>query len=295
MTSTSSRHADFVARPDRARLHIRVDDKWVAAVDRQPDAQAPAGGVSSTARDLAAWLKLEIAGAYQGTPPISQEALAETHKPLFPIGSDPATGDPEFYAMGWNVKYDARGTNWGHAGAFTSGARSLVSIYPDAGLGIIVLCNAFPTGVPEGLAASFFDLAFDGAVSRDWVGDWTAIYDGLFGPAIAAAKATYATPPDPANPALPDAAYAGTYANDYAGQATVAVRDGGLVLSVGPEGQRSFPLRHFDRDLFLYDADADFPGLPSTAAFAIGPDGRATGVTLSSLDDNHLGTLSRLP
>jgi hypothetical protein len=32
-----------------------------------------------------------------------------------------------------------------------------------------VLCNAAPTGVPEAITESFFDLLLDGKVGRDWV------------------------------------------------------------------------------------------------------------------------------
>ena len=46
--------------------------------------------------------------------------------------------------------------------------------------------------------------------------------DGSHDPVgVAEAKATYASPPDPATPALPPAAYAGAYANAYVGAARV--------------------------------------------------------------------------
>ncbi|HEV7285526.1 MAG TPA: serine hydrolase domain-containing protein, partial [Kaistia sp.] len=47
MTSTSARHADFVARADRAALHVDIGHGWEAKVTRDADVQAPAGGVSS--------------------------------------------------------------------------------------------------------------------------------------------------------------------------------------------------------------------------------------------------------
>lgn len=59
MTSTSSRHADFLNHANRAALHVKVDGKWTALVKRNPDPQAPAGGVSSNARDLAQWMRLQ--------------------------------------------------------------------------------------------------------------------------------------------------------------------------------------------------------------------------------------------
>ncbi|MET0745835.1 MAG: serine hydrolase domain-containing protein, partial [Microvirga sp.] len=50
MTSTSSRHADFLARPDRAALHIRDQGAWAARVQRNPDVsrRSPAASSSSS-------------------------------------------------------------------------------------------------------------------------------------------------------------------------------------------------------------------------------------------------------
>ncbi|MFL5706680.1 MAG: serine hydrolase domain-containing protein, partial [Ktedonobacteraceae bacterium] len=53
MKQTSSRFADYAAAHNRALLHVLVDGKWVARYTREPDAQSPAGGVSSSVRDMA--------------------------------------------------------------------------------------------------------------------------------------------------------------------------------------------------------------------------------------------------
>lgn len=250
--------------------------------------------MSSTARDLTQWMRLELGkGVLDGEPVISADAIAATHEPLFARGASPVGGGSAFYGLGWGVAFGRHGLSWGHAGAFSVGGRSLVTLYPDAGLGIVVLSNAFPTGVPEGLADSFFDLVFDGSVRQDYVSAWNAVYESLFGPAIAAAKARYAQAPVPPNLALPDAAYLGDYANDYVGPAQVVLRNGMLTLVLGPEGARSYPLRHFDRDLFLYVPDSEMPDKLSALSFTVGSDGRAEAMTIESLDSNGLGTLRR--
>lgn len=295
MTSTSSRHADFVERANRAALHIEVDGAWAAKIRRDPDAQAPAGGVSSTVRDLAQWMRLELAaGARDGKPVIAADALDQTHVPLMARGSNPVTGSVSFYGLGWNVEFGRHGLSWGHAGAFSVGARSLVTLFPKEELGIVILANAFPTGVPEGLSDSFADLVFDGKIEKDWVEAWDAAYAGLFGPAIASAKATYASPPTPATPARPMDAYEGRYANEFVGDVVVSGAGNGLVIQVGPGGARSYSLRHFDRDLFLAFPDAEMPDRPSGVSFAIGPDGKASAITIEFLDENNLGTLRRV-
>jgi CubicO group peptidase (beta-lactamase class C family) len=235
MASTSSRHSDFVSRANRSALHIRIAGAWVAKLKRDADSQAPAGGVSASARDLAQWMRLELAnGAHDGRQVIAEAAIGQTHVPLVARGENPVTGAASFYGLGWNVEFGRHGLVWGHAGAFSLGARTLVSLHPKARLGIIVLTNAFPTGVPEGIADTFADLAFDGKSDKDWVAAWNGVYDGLFGPAVAAAKAAYASPPAQASAALSDSAYAGRYANAYVGDAFVAAENGGLKLEVGP-------------------------------------------------------------
>jgi CubicO group peptidase (beta-lactamase class C family) len=294
MSSTSSTHADFLSRSNRAELHAKIDGAWSSKVKRDPDMQAPAGGVSSNARDLAQWMRLELAhGAYNGKPLIAGAALDGAHIPLVALGANPVSGDSYFYGQGWNTEFTRHGLAWGHAGAFSVGARTMVKLYPKSDLGILILANAFPTGVPEGLADSFGDLVFDGKVEKDWVKPWNAVFEGLFAPVFAAAKATYAAPPAPATPALALSAYAGHYANPYIGEAVVADRNGTLTLSVGPGGARSYPLRHFDRDLFLCIASPETPDFPTAVRFEIEPNGKASAVTIDFLNEVGLGTLKR--
>jgi CubicO group peptidase (beta-lactamase class C family) len=295
MASASSRYADFIKRPNRAALHVRVDGAWAATLNRDPDAQAPAGGVSASARDLAQWMRLELAdGVIDGKRLIASDALAQTHIPLMTRGANPVTGAESFYGLGWNIEFGRHGLSWSHAGAFSRGARTLVMLYPKAKLGVLVLANAFPTGVPEGLADSFADIVFDGKVAKDWVAAWDAIYEGLFGPAVATAKAQYAAPPSPATPALSNDVYKGRYANAYLGEAIISDGKDGLTLKVGPGAARAYALRHFDRDLFLDYPDPESPNAPSAVRFAIGPDGRASAVTIDSLNGVGLGTLGRV-
>jgi CubicO group peptidase (beta-lactamase class C family) len=294
MKTASYRHDDFVARPNRAALHVPVDGKWVAKLTRNADVQAPAGGASASARDLAAWLRLELGkGAFDGKKLIAPEALEATHQPLMARGPNPVTGAPEFYGLGWNVEYGRHGLTWGHAGAFSVGGRTLVTLWPDSNLGITILANAFPTGVPEGISDNFADLVFDGQPSRDYIAPWNATYEGLFGPAIAAMQATFGTPPSDATPALPASAYVGTYSNAYVGEAEIVAEGEGLAVVLGPDKQVRYPLTHFDRDTFLYYPAAEMPDFPLPATFRIGPDGRAAEVVLESLNGSGMGTLAR--
>ena len=63
-------------------------------------------------------------------------------------------------------------------------------------------------------------------------------------------------------------------------------------MVLGPAGRR-FPLKHFNRDLFLYAPYAESPGWTVGVTFQIGPDGRASQVTFENLDEDGNGTLKR--
>src|SRR5438046_10042848 len=110
MTSTSSHYADFIARRDKALGHVLVDGQCVQRFKRDPDAQSPTGGVSSSVNDLTKWMRLQLAnGKFEGKQIVGEKALAETHHPQMLTGFNPFTQLPTFYGLGWNVRYDAEG------------------------------------------------------------------------------------------------------------------------------------------------------------------------------------------
>ena len=78
MTRTSSRFADFMARDNRAVLHARVNGVWTPKYQRQPDAQSPAGGVSSSVNDMAKWMSMVLA---DGAPLMPADALLPALSP----------------------------------------------------------------------------------------------------------------------------------------------------------------------------------------------------------------------
>src|SRR5829696_2914425 len=227
MTHTSSRFADYMAEPNRAIPHIKEGDTWVVTpMQRDPDAQAPAGGVSSTARELAQWVRLQLGqGRFEGKQLIPTSALAPMHLPqaVSNVPQDPATQRAGFYGLGANVSYtDFGAVQWSHSGAFASGAATAYYLLPGTGFGVLALTNGAPVGAPEALCLSVLDLASTGEVSRDWL----AVVDPLF--TAMAAESAYGTgtdsdtPPADSAPPLADAAYLGTYHNDFYGDVEIA-------------------------------------------------------------------------
>ncbi|CAA9578840.1 MAG: Beta-lactamase class C-like and penicillin binding proteins (PBPs) superfamily / DUF3471 domain [uncultured Truepera sp.] len=293
MDSTSSRFADFMARPNKALGHVLNDGAWVHERQREPDAQSPAGGVSSSVNDMAKWMRLQLGnGMFGGKQLVAEDALAETHKPHMLTGYSPFDGLPGFYGLGWNVRYDAEGRlRLGHSGAFAMGAGTNVSLVPAEQLGIVILSNGSPTGVPEGIASTFIDLALYGESTQDWL----SITKNVFAQMAQAEDLTpqYATKPTPNTPALPDEAYLGTYSNTLYGNVEVVQSDSGLAIVQGPNDM-TFAMTHFNHDTFTYVTQGESAVGTAGVFFHIGADGRATGVTVENLDATGQGTFTRV-
>ena len=190
MHRTSSRFADFTAAANRASGHVQVAGKWVAKYTRNADAQSPAGGASSSAQDMAMWLRLQLGGGrFAGKQIVAAEPLDETHRPQIvrTPPKNPAVDHAGFYGLGWNIDYDAEGrVHWGHSGGFDLGAATSVSLLPAQRLGIVALTNAQPIGVPEAVSRSFFDIVLTGKVEKDWL----ALYGQLMAATLAPAYGT---------------------------------------------------------------------------------------------------------
>ncbi len=290
MRSTSSRFADYVKAPNRAYPHVRRDGRWV--VNDQPlnpDRESPAGGVSSSVRDLAQWVRMMLNdGVYEGRRIIAPEALAAMVTP-HAVATPPATlaARPGLYGLGLFVGTDASGRVYlSHSGSFEEGAATQVSMVPSARLGIVVLTNGEPLGVPEALAQTFLDLALVGHETADW---W-----GILKPAF---EAAYESPsplagrprPERPRPARPARAYLGRYHSPYLGGARVVRRDGRLALVAGP-ARKVYPLEHWSGDTFTTGTGRLFGAVTFAGR---GRDGRATAVTVESLNGSGLGTYRR--
>jgi CubicO group peptidase (beta-lactamase class C family) len=293
MTSTSYRFADYAKAQNRALLHVRVDGKWIAKNTRQPDAQAPAGGVSTTLGDLVRWVRLQLdEGKFDGRQLVSAAALAETHTPQIVTGFTPAQGRLVSYGLGWNVNVERGGrVFWKHSGDFSLGVRTEVAILPSEQLAIVVLSNAAPTGVPESLTESFFDLVLDGKLERDWIAFAQQMSDQDV-QRERARERDYSHPPTEPTAALALSAYAGKYANDYFDTIELVESDGKLVMRLGPK-PLEFSLQHWDRDTFIYQPTGEMAGGPSGVCFSVAPDGQADRVLVENLDAHGQGAFSR--
>ncbi len=297
MHTASYRYADFLARENRASLHVEANGRFVTRYQRDPDAQSPAGGASASVTDLARWLQLHLGdGMLEGQSLIAAAALRETRSAQ--IETVPAAQSPNgiasYYALGWNSSQDSQGRQQnGHSGAFALGASTCVRLAPDQGLGIVVLTNGAPVGLPEAVAATFMELALDGKVSQDWL---TLYSNGVRAQMQAdyQGPTDYAVPPKQPQPARPADIYAGRYDNPFYGEIGVAEQAGKLHLLLGPD-RTPYPMQHWNADQFVFQPAGENAVETSGIFFTVGASGQRAGrVRIEYLDQKGEGDFVRL-
>lgn len=292
MKQSTYSHADFVKEKNRAALHQPVKGKWVPYSKRNADAQAPAGGLSSSVSDMTRWLRMELAnGKYAGKRIANKGPLNQLRSMQIRTAPTSAAATPtKGYGFGMGVESDTTGrVRWNHSGAFTAGASTRIIMIPSLDLGIVILTNSWPVGVPEAIGEYFADYVEYGKPTQNWL----KYFRTAFAPLTAKPDTIFGEkkPKNPA-PAQDLAAYVGNYANDYVGQASVAVESGGLVMRVGPNGVTRLPLRHWDGDTFYYQAIEMPPGYYTGVRFS--GDGSATSLEIEEVN-SRLGVLPRVP
>nr|WP_246476353.1 serine hydrolase [Roseibium litorale] len=265
MSRSSSRFDDYMARDNRVVPHAKSGDGFKALYQRQPDAQSPAGGVSSSVNDMIKWMKMVLADGGGLIPP---RALQPALSPQS-VSSRPQTADERagFYGYGFNVGTDPSGrVVLSHSGAFLLGAATCFSLIPSLDIGIVVLSNAAPVGAVEAISASFNDMVQTGRITRDWYAGYSSRFAAFFVPEGFTSGQPF---PVAAAPAPAPSYCTGRYGHPYFGTAEVRQDRDGLVLYAGPAPLK-LPLQHWDGAMWVFDlSNENAPsGTRSAATFS---------------------------
>ena len=305
MTSTTTVHDEYLAADDRAAMHARTGEgQYEQLFDRDADAEAPAGGVASTAGDIAKWMNMVLAnGEVDGAEFIDPLVLAKTYSAHSITGGDAhdLTSRTSHYGFGTNVGSTVTGrVNINHSGAFGWGAATNATMIPDLDLGIVVLTNGAPSGVPEAIVWEFLDLVQFGEETRPWLDLWAGQFAQFSDPA---GDLVDEEPPADAAAAGPAGDYVGTYTSPYFGDFVVTEANGTLTGALGPEGGYTFEIDPWDGDTlsFVPTGENALPGSLSSAVF-VREGEQITGVTLTYFnkfpapgqEPNGLGVFSRV-
>lgn len=236
--------------PNVASPHTLADGEPLAIPYRNIDNVGPAGSINASVRDVAQWVRLNLAeGMYEGTELLSPTTIAELHSPQT-IGSAGGTSGPpahfRSYGMGWMLQ-DYHGRKLVHHGGNIDGMTAMVAMIPEEELGLVVLANMNASGLPSALKFRILD-AFLGVEARDWSAEMKARSDSLSAVAETRRGELEASRIEGTLPSLPLEEYAGTFTDPMYGEVTVSLEPEGLVLRRGPH--YTGDLEHWHHDIF---------------------------------------------
>jgi hypothetical protein len=247
--------SELASRGDVATPHGADDDGKPYAIAWQGwDNCSAAGGVISSATDLAQWLRLQLNEGKLGErvfwSPKETWKMWSIHNPT-PIAPGAVAKEPSSSlrgaGLGWMLAEYKGELLVSHGGAY-DGMFSRTMMVPRKKIGVVVLSNGM-TGLPASIANYAID-ALLGPNARDWSAE------NLKRTAEGREKKKKAKAADAAKriagtkPSLPLDKYSGGYGGPMYGDATVALENNGLVLRLHPNPELVADLVHWQHDVF---------------------------------------------
>ena len=292
--STSDNEHNFAAE-DRAYPHARMNGGARGAGDQQRLDErddlgrnaAPAGGIASSANDLARWLQVQMADgvAAGGQRVFSAAAHQQMWTPVtpMPISQMPPELKPlqsrfSSYALGWDV-VDYRGVRviW-HGGA-VFGFQTAVVILPEQKVGFSITINSEDGAIIRGLMYELMD-HYLGLPAGDWPAKFQAFSRQRVAEGLATLKAAQGKPAK-VGPSVAPAALAGIYSDPWYGDIEIAARADGLDIDFKSTPRMNGRLAHWQYDTYITRFD-DQTLEPAYVTFALDQDGKVARVTMKA-------------
>ncbi|MBL8886918.1 MAG: serine hydrolase [Phycisphaerales bacterium] len=259
-------------------------------------AMGPAGSINSSVKEMANWVRLNLAGgAFEGKRLIQAATLKELMTPQMSMGGGP-TDNPEVipvgYAMGWFVEA-YRGRRRLHHGGNIDGFTAMVSILPREQLGVVVLSNMNGSGLPDAATRHIFD-RLTGMNAIDWSGQSLAQVASARTQAKQAKTALAATRKAGTQPSHPLEDYTGRFEHPGYGVLTIEKDATGKELTFIYNGIVT-PLEHWHYDIFSgRKSEKEFFFESFKLDFVTGTDGEIVGVRAAMEPAEEPFTFTRL-
>jgi CubicO group peptidase (beta-lactamase class C family) len=290
MTDSNVRHSMAAGGGNVAAPHAPIDGKVRPIRPFESDNTNPAGGINASAVDMGKWLRVQLSGGRlaDGTPLFSPETARQITTLVTPIPfNSPPPELPQLkanfngYALGLGVR-DYRGRKLlMHTGGLP-GYVSRVMMAPDANVGVAVLTNQESGEAFDSIAYRILDHYLE-VPAFDWIDGYKKIHDRNAAETRGTEQKTMATRDAASKPSLPLARYAGTYADAWYGDVTIAEQQGKLVITFSHSPALVGDLEHFQHDTFIAKWRDRELRADAYVTFALEPDGRIERVKMAAV------------
>lgn len=280
MTGSNVLHSAAVAGSNVAATHARVDGivKPVAPFDS--DITNPAGGINSSAEDMAKWMNVLLA---KGELPNGSRLFSEaTWRQITTLVTPMPNPDPPSelaalrsgfrgYALGLEAR-DYRGRKiLTHTGGLP-GYLSKVTTVPDLQLGVAVLTNQESGEAFSAITFRILD-EFMGARDTDWLAAYIAVQARMQARLAEADSSRAASRDASSRPSLALEKYAGRYRDAWYGDIAIEMESGRAVMRFTRTPLLVGDLEHWQHDTFVVRWRDRELRADAFVTFALEPDG----------------------
>lgn len=280
MAGSNAFHSAAAARGNVATPHARVEGTVRPISPFLSDVTNAAGGINSSAEDLARWLGVLLAEGRlpDGSRLASEATVRELARPVTPLPerdlpSELAPLRPQFaaYALGLNVR-DYRGRRLLMHGGSLPGYVSRVVLVPELELGVAVLTNQESDPACDAIAFHVVD-HYLGPPRTPWLEAFRTVAGRQRAEIEASGQKAAAARDAPSTPSLPRARYAGTYRDEWYGDVAIADEAGRLVMRFTRTPGLVGDLEHWQHDTFVVRWRDRELRADAFVTFALTPDG----------------------
>jgi CubicO group peptidase (beta-lactamase class C family) len=255
MNNTRTSVTQFKAGDNVAAPHNESNGgKLRALPPGNVDGALAAAGLNSSVADVANWLRLQLGrGKFEGKQLFSERQSWEMWQPYIaiPISQAGAKFNPtrhfNTYGLGWFL-HDYHGRKVVQHGGGLDGMISQTAMMPEENLGLVVLTNS-ETPVNVIMQNKIFDV-FVNAPKRDWSAEYLERTNQGKKASEEEDRKIVGARVQNTKPSLSLANYAGNYAAQVYGDATVTEENGKLVLRFKQSPNFVADLEHWHYDTF---------------------------------------------
>lgn len=238
---------ELEAGPEPARPY-KIDIDTRSPGLRLPIRTTAAGAINTSVADLGNWMRLHLGdGEFEGERLLPAVLVEQLHAPLAHVGkSEFSEFGQAHYGLGFQSNFYQGDRVVSHGGGW-HGWGSLMTLVPEAGLGVAVLTNRSPSEIPPILTWYILD-RLRGREPVDWFARFRKMRDDFIAHIPADKEAREKARHKDTEPAHALSAYAADYAHPAYGVISIRERNGALHWSWRGMGA---PLSHWHFETFV--------------------------------------------
>lgn len=284
MDRTLALSTEILNATNKATAHTVVEGQLKKIPYGNIDNIAPAGSISSSAKDMTRWVLAQLGnGSLDGKSVIPAAAINQTRFPHSIMGNGQFLfnrGHFQLYGLGWMLEEYSGRKIVSHTGG-VNGFVTSVTLIPEEKLGIVVLTNTDQNLFYEALKWEIMD-AYLGNVYRNYSKVYKGLLDGQEKQQMAELKKFRDTVAMQPKTALPKTAYLGNYVHEVYGKMSIKEENGKMIMRFEHHHGRFGTLEPMGENRFLCTYSDPLYGI-KVLPFAV-KDGKVQSVTVTVAD-----------